>query len=315
MDRRTRRGQTRNYYTAEQISRVLRAIDLEPVSEVDSDYIVFCPFHSNFRSPAAEVSKETGWLYCFSCHASKDLSEVVMHVSGRTYFESMRLIESKSVESDITSDVSKMLEKKEEFVPFDELLIKRLNNQAFDSSRAMNYFTRRGISENSIKTYLLGYSDRQDMVTIPITSPDGVYVGFVGRSIEGKEFKNTPGLPRSKTMFNLSRAKRFNSVYVVESSFDAIRLEQVGVHAVATLGASVNKTQKTLLKKYFNNIIVIADNDEAGQGMASRIKEDLGNLVITPRLPNNVKDVSDLNDEELKNFVIGLDHPLAAVLQ
>jgi DNA primase len=153
------------------------------------------------------------------------------------------------------------------------------------------------------------------MVTIPITSPEGVYVGFVGRSVEGKEFKNTPGLPRSKTLFNISKAKRFDTVYVVESSFDAIRLEQVGVHAIATLGASVNKTQKQLLKKYFNNIIMLADNDEAGQSMAQRLKDDLGSIVITPKLPSGVKDVSDLSDLELSNFVSGLDDPLAVVLQ
>jgi hypothetical protein len=27
-------------------------------------------------------------------------------------------------------------------------------------------------------------------------------VGFVGRSIEGKDFKNTPGLPKTKILFN-----------------------------------------------------------------------------------------------------------------
>lgn len=315
MYRRTDGGKTHNYYTAEQVGRVLRSIDLEPANEVDSDYIVFCPFHSNFRSPAAEIAKDTGWLYCFSCHASKSLQEVVMHVSNRSYFEAVRLIESKKNDTNISTDISAALVKKEEFVPFDELLIKRLNNQAIDSSRAMAYFERRGITKDSVKGYLLGYSEKQDMVTIPITSPDGMYVGFVGRSVEGKEFKNSPGLPRSKTMFNLSRAKRFNTVYVVESSFDAIRLEQVGVHAIASLGASINKTQKELLKKYFNNIIVIADNDEAGQGMANRLIQDLGSVVISPKLPEKVKDVSDLTDEELKKFVSRLDDPLAAVLQ
>lgn len=315
MYRGTRQGETHNYYTAEQVGRILRSIDLEPVNEVDTDYIVFCPFHSNFRSPAAEVSKESGWLYCFSCHASKSLQEVVMHVSNRTYFEAMRLIESKKNDGDISIDMNRMLEKKEEFVPFDELLIKRLNNQALDSARAMTYFERRGIYKDSVKAYLLGYSEKRDMVTIPITSPDGIYVGFVGRSIEGKEFMNTPGLPRSKTLFNISKAKRFDTVYVVESSFDAIRLEQIGVHAVATLGASVNRTQKQLLKKYFNNVIMLADNDEAGRSMAQRLKEDLGSIVITPKLPNSVKDVSDLNDQQLKDFVSGLDDPLAAVLQ
>ncbi len=58
------------------------------------------------------------------------------------------------------------------------------------------------------------------MVTIPVQSPDGITIGFVARTIEGKEFKNTPGLPKSKILFNLHRVKQSKRVYVVESSFD-----------------------------------------------------------------------------------------------
>ena len=68
-----------------------------------------------------------------------------------------------------------------------------------------------------------------------------MFVGFVARSVEGKDFKNTPKLPKSKVLFNLHRAKIYDSVYVVESSFDAIRLDQCGIPAVATLGSNVSK--------------------------------------------------------------------------
>jgi len=74
------------------------------------------------------------------------------------------------------------------------------------------------------------------MVTIPVHSPDGIPVGFVGRSIEGKEFKNTPGLPKAKTLFNLHRVKTAGKVYVVESSFDAIRFRPVRFSCGSNLG-------------------------------------------------------------------------------
>ena len=152
------------------------------------------------------------------------------------------------------------------------------------------------------------------MVTVPVHSPDGIPVGFVGRSIEGKEFKNTPGLPKSKTLFNLNRVKTADKVYIVESSFDAIRLDQIGFPAVATLGANVSNIQIELLQKYFNNIIVIADNDEAGGNMKSKILEKLGSRVSVIKLDKQYKDIGDMTDEEIKKLDFQFDKSIISML-
>jgi DNA primase len=154
------------------------------------------------------------------------------------------------------------------------------------------------------------------MVTIPVYSPDGICLGFVGRSVQGKRFKNSTNLPKSKTLFNLSKNKRVDKVFVVESSFDAIRIEQVGGHAVATLGATISKEQRRLLKQYFNQVIALGDNDEAGQNMSNKLLTDLGyDRCIIAKLPSSFKDVSDLDDERLKEFVDQFDNIVATMLQ
>jgi DNA primase len=153
------------------------------------------------------------------------------------------------------------------------------------------------------------------MVTIPVHSPDGMTVGFVGRSVEGKDFKNTPGLPKGKTLFNLNRIKTADKVYVVESSFDAIRLDQCGFPAVATLGSNVSNNQTDLLKKYFNNIIVIADNDEAGGNMKDRISNKLGSRVTVIQLDNKYKDIGDMDDESIKTLSESFDKTIASMLK
>jgi DNA primase len=152
------------------------------------------------------------------------------------------------------------------------------------------------------------------MITIPVASPDGVSVGFVGRSVEGKEFKNTPGLPKSKVLFNLHRVKASSKVYVVESSFDAIRLDQCGFPAVATLGANVSKTQTDLLQKYFNEIYVIADNDEAGGNMKDKIIERLGSRVNVIKLDKQYKDIGDMSDDAIRSIEESFDKTIASML-
>jgi DNA primase len=276
--------------------------------------MIFCPFHNNHRTPAGEVQKDSGMFFCFSCQKSADLTELVMHTSGRTYFEAARFINSKKKESNIAVEIDRVLIKEETYKPFDELIIKRLHNNLVSSERAKNYFAYRKIIKPSCIKFSLGYSDKQDMVTVPVHSPDGIPLGFVGRSIEGKDFKNTPGLPKSKTLFNLHRVKKSDRVYVVESSFDAIRLDQVGLPAVATLGANVSSTQIELLQKYFNNIIVVADNDEAGGNMKDRIVTKLSSRVSVITLNKQYKDIGDMSDEELAKLEFQFDKSISLML-
>lgn len=314
MDTRNRWNKNSSY-TKEQIKRVIAGSGITIESEVDSDYIIFCPFHNNYRSPAGEVDKNSGFFFCFSCQHVCDLTELIMHTSGRTYFESVRFIKSKETESNLESEIMSKLLDKPDYIQYDQVLIKRLNQQALESPRAMRYYNGRLITEESVKKFALGFSEKQDMVTIPVHSPDGMEIGFVGRSIEGKEFKNTPGLPKSKTLFNLHRVKTAGKVYVVESSFDAIRLDQCGFPAVATLGANVSNIQTDLLQKYFNDIIVIADNDEAGGNMKTKIVERLGNRVSVIKLDKQYKDIGDMPDEAIKNLDESFDKSIAAMLQ
>jgi DNA primase len=314
MDTGNRRNKT-NLYTREQIKRVLEGTGLEVQSEVDTDFIIFCPFHANNRTPAGEVDKVTGVFFCFSCHHVCDFIELVMHFSGRKYFEAVRFIKSKEESSSVLDRINKKLVDIPEYVQYDQVSIKRLNSQALESPRAMRYFEGRLIPEVSVKKFWLGYSEKQDMVTIPVHSPDGMEVGFVGRSIEGKDFKNTPRLPKAKVLFNLHRVKTSKKVYVVESSFDAIRLDQCGFPAVATLGSNVSNYQIDLLKKYFNNICVIADNDEAGGNMKDKIVENLGSRVIVIQLNKKYKDIGDMSDEEIKQLDESFDKSIASMLK
>ena len=313
MDSRNRRHKS-SIYSPEQIERVLGGSGITIESEVDSDYIIFCPFHGNHRTPAGEVDKVSGMFFCFSCHKICDLIELIMHTSNRTYFEAARFIKSKEMSTTIERDIDRQLDKKPTFEHYDELTVKRLNSAALESPRAIRYYNGRLISEESIRKFSLGYSEAQDMVTIPVHSPDGMCVGFVGRSVEGKVFKNTPGLPKSKLLFNLHRVKTSRIVYVVESSFDAIRLDQCGMPAVATLGASVNGTQIELLRKYFNDVVVIADNDEAGGTMKKKLIEKLGNRVTTVQLDSKYKDIGDMDDESIKNLSVSFDKTIESML-
>jgi DNA primase len=302
-------------YTTQQIHRVLNGAGIEIEAEYGTDYIIFCPYHNNNRTPAGEVSKESGLFFCFGCQTTRSLIELIMHMTGRTYFETIRFIKSKETETDIEAVINKALHQMPDFVQYDELLIKRLNKQALESPRAMSYFEGRRLTKESVIKFDLGFSEKQDSVVIPMQSPDGMSIGFVARTIEGKEFKNTPGLPKSKILFNLHRVKASKTVYVVESSFDAIRLDQVGFPAVATLGANVSSSQIELLKRYFTGIILVADNDDAGSIMAERLTEKMRSLVTIIRPDKKYKDIGDMTDDEIRTLEFQFDNVIDSMLK
>ena len=305
---------TNNIYTEDQIRRVLIGSGVNIETEFGNDFIIFCPYHNNSRTPAGEVAKDSGLFFCFGCQTTKNLEEFVMHMSNRTYFETVRYIKSKEQEHNIEMLVNKKLIAAPEFVQYDESILSRLHDQLLLSDTAKSYLHGRKITMDSMKKFSLGYSEKQGMVTIPVQSPDGMNIGFVGRSIEGKEFKNTPGLPKGKVLFNLHRVKTSSIVYVVESSFDAIRLDQVGFPAVATLGANVSISQIRLLEKYFNNVVLVADNDEAGSIMKDKLIEKLGSLVSVITLEKQYKDIGDMDDQSIKNLEFQFDKSILSML-
>lgn len=291
MDRVPRRPQAA--YTEQHVASVLGSAGIDIVAEVPSDFIIFCPYHNNHRTPAGEVSKESGVFYCFGCHTVASLADLVMHTTGKTYFEVLRMVGNPPLDLDATV---KKMNVKEQYEPFDQALIDRFKKDM--SPYAIEYFNSRGIYD--LDTFELGYSIPRDMVIVPVHAPDGMLVGFQGRSIDGKDYKNSTDLPKRKLLFNLHRVRTSPYVYLLESPMDVIRCHQLGIPAVSSFGSGVTKEQIDLLFRYFPEVYVVPDRDDAGRKMALTLMDKGAILVVVPEGAN---DVGDLNDEEIKTLL------------
>lgn len=297
---RRNKADTSESYSSGQVREVIAQCGITVGSELDTHFLIFCPFHNNRNTPACEVDKEKGLFICFSCGENGTLMDIVMKTTKRSYFEASRLINSAAKEINFAQEIFGRTDKlHEEFQAFDSVLLSRLHDDLLNSTRATNYFLGRDITMDSIKTFRLGYSENQDMVTVPVQTDGGLPVGFVARSIEGKSFKNSTNLPRSKVLFNLNRCK-FSEIIVVESSFDAIKLHQMGFAAVATLGANVSREQLRLLEKYATKIILAPDSDDAGEGFVKKIIDNVKSREISLiKIPAGKKDIGDMTKEEI----------------
>jgi len=229
-------------------------------------------------------------------------------------FEAMRFISAKETESLENFDelLAETMQDKPTFEEFSAKTLSKLHLDLTSTKEAIEYFKSRGIVDESMSHFALGYSKNMNMVTVPVHSPDGTPIGIVGRSIEGKSFKNSTNLPKSKTLFNIHRAKKIgDQVIIVESSFDAIRVHQAGFpNVVATLGGFLSTEQQSILNRYFNKIIIMTDADLAGRELGKSISNKLRSKDILwasctygKIYPHDAKDAGDMTDEEIKTCI------------
>ena len=327
-------------YTQNHVKRILQELGVAINSESHTDFLCFCPFHGNRNTPSFSVSYTKGLYLCFnpSCDAAGTVLDLVKEISHRNDFEALRFIQSLKAESEMSfeDELAAVLEEKPEFDPFPQDTLDRM----YDDLKifpiglsAREYLQFRGIGNELIDEFKLGYSPKQDMIIVPVHSPDGIPVGLVGRGVHEKSFKNSRNLPRSKTLFNLHRAKRCGgTVIVCESSFDAIRIHGAGFpNVVATLGGFISRDNLANLNRYFNKIIIMTDFDNRLEHLAPNCRKcypqtceghnpgrDLGlSIVNTLRgkdilwamfdnktvYPHGAKDAGDLTDLEIAQCI------------
>ncbi len=128
------------------------------------NYIGFCPFHSNTRTPAFVVFPETQTWRCFGqCNEGGDLFGYVMKREGLDFNEALRRLAEKAgvtlvqhspesqADEQAKKDLSAVLEEAASF--FRQQM---LNTPA--GKKALDYLHNRGLSDETIKIWGLGYA-------------------------------------------------------------------------------------------------------------------------------------------------------------
>lgn len=327
-----------NEYAEEQIQAVVTGCDIQIEGETGTHYLALCPFHSNTDSPSFAIQKEGQGLFtCFnpSCEESGTLHSMVKRLKSFNDFEAARYIIKKGSESKLSmSDLmAKRLKKKVSFVRFEGDLERM--HQDFWGSPAHEYMTdKRGFTDETLAYFQVGYSKNKAMVTVPMFAPDGMPVGLIGRSVEGKVFKNSTGLPKNETMWNFNNAKKHEQVIIVESSFDAMRIHQSGhPNVVAVLGGSISPHHFDQIAKTFTSVVIMTDEDDKRftddcakcrkNGMALCVGHkpgvDLGLKIAAgcqgkkvywayhgeTRFPTGCKDAGDMTDDQIRQCIRG----------
>ena len=128
------------------------------------------------------------------------------------------------------------------------------------------------ITKDGIK----GYDKFVNRIMIPICNLEGSVVGYTGRIYNSEDSakyintKETIIYKKGNILFNYHNAKNYirenKSAILVEGNMDAIRMYSEGIkNVIALMGTAITKEQIEIIKKLRVPIILMLDNDNAGE--------------------------------------------------
>lgn len=185
----------------------------------------------------------------------------------------------------------------------DQRLIK-LTTQ--NNDLAIEKLSKRGIEPEVVKKFKIGYNPNRDILYFPIFNHSSELLGWVERSdLYPGRYKVMPeGVDKGTLLYGSSHIDRLseNNVYLVEGPVDCLKMWGWGFKSVASLGATLLKSQLNQLEDLAKIVLHIPDNDEAGNRYRKEVKNNLRDkfTLFSVYLPKNVKDVGECQEELVK---------------
>lgn len=176
-------------------------------------------------------------------------------------------------------------------------LFSESNPRFIPHAEAYNYLKSRGISDEIIDKYKIGYTVKGPFsyrIIVPSYDKEGVLNYFVGRSWVPKKNKyKNPEVPKDEIIFNEGTIDWERDIFLVEGVFDSFFLD----NPIVMLGKKMSKLLfESLYTRANGNIIICTDGDAWTDGLKLYHELNGGRLynkVKIVKLPQD-KDVCEL---------------------
>lgn len=160
-----------NEYSQDFVERVRNASDIIeiarnylPLRQKGQDFWACCPFHSE-KTPSFAISSPKQFYYCYGCHESGNVFKFVMKMENLSWPEAVAMLAKRAnIEIPQTSENSGWLRARQKR----ERLYQALNMARdfycrnllrAENRSALDYLHQRGIDDELIKLFHIGYSD------------------------------------------------------------------------------------------------------------------------------------------------------------
>ena len=145
--------------------------DFLDIKKSGKNYKALCPFHME-KTPSFFVSPEKGIYHCFGCGKSGNVITFLIEYKGMTFPEAVKFLAERAGikikgEEEKNVNILKVLEYASQL--YHDTLLKRPRGKG-----GLAYLERRGIKENTIITFKLGYAPSSQRYIIESTQKKGI---------------------------------------------------------------------------------------------------------------------------------------------
>lgn len=165
------------------------------LKKVGSNYSGLCPFHAE-KAPSFSVSPRKGFFHCFGCKASGDVFSFLMKIEGKDFPEVLQeLADRAGVElpKRRPADIRGREEGRRQ-IEINQTAADYYHRQLLDpgaGKRARDYLERRGLGEDFVRRFQLGYAPGgwqglcDHLQHEKVSLEDAAALGLVGKGSRG----------------------------------------------------------------------------------------------------------------------------------
>lgn len=115
-----------------------------------------CPFHSE-KTPSFMVSPEKGIAYCFGCHQGGDIFKFTQLIENVNFNEAVKILAQKANVT-LPRQLPQINNKRLKCIEINKWAVKFYQEQLEKNKKQKEYFLKRGLAEEAIKIFQLGYA-------------------------------------------------------------------------------------------------------------------------------------------------------------
>jgi DNA primase len=250
-----------------------------------------------------EVNIEKCVYHCWSCGESGNIPKLISKYGNKEHKKTYELIRP---DITFTSNNVKQYSVK---IPDSFKKFTDVSDQYPMKQQALSYLRSRGVTDQIINKYDMGFCDSGDhygCIIVPSYNSYGKLNYYVGRSwIKNSRVKyKNPDAPKNEIIFNESLINWNGDIYLTEGVFDAMFLP----NSIPLLGKYVSeKLLNALYEKSGGYVIIALDGDAYDNALSLYRILNGGRLfgrIKIAKLPKD-KDVADLRGE-ISDFLLDL---------
>lgn len=297
--------------------------NLKNVTITGNNLTASCPyekFHESGKDehPSWGINLENGLWNCFACGRRGNLFHLIAFLEDRSVEEiKSEFYREKNYLLELKQRRNLLYRKEEEKLllvdlpkcckPIDELIWSDTNSSKY---KFVEYLKGRGLDYQTIERFEVNYSlvgSLTNRVIMPVRHHEGFMLSWQARSIAIKNYKFPIGSQHKKTLFNLYRYwnEPVEKLFVVEGTFDCMKLEACGEKAVAIFGAHISKRQAKLLSRTALSVVLFFDPDMPGRVALKEAIQFLKNRSVEIlKVDSPSSDPSDLSLKQIQNLKI-----------